>query len=265
MKRISAAIVSNIEVLPGAFLLKIRAPELCATARPGQYVMVRCGDSTEMPLRRPLSIHRVYPDGRIGLLFANVGRGTEWLSQCKTGSSLDMFGPLGNGFSIDPASRQLLLVAGGIGIAPLVYLAEFAQRSDLSVKLVYGCQTECQLFPKKLLPCGVELIASTEDGSFGIKGMVTEILGQFVSEADQIFACGPLAMYKRLSEISSQLGNKPVQVLLEVVMGCGVGACLGCSINTKNGRKLVCKDGPVFDLNDIIWDEIKTPPRRGGA
>jgi len=214
-----------------------------------------------MPLRRPLSVHRVAIDnGRVAFLFAVVGRGTEWLAQRREGDSLDLFGPLGNGFEIHPSSRNLLLVAGGIGIAPLVALAEQAAASGRSATLIIGDRTSSRIYPDHLLPPGIKPVIATEDGSLGAKGVATDLLPQSIPGADQVFACGPLAMYCRMAEMSSQLGGKPVQVLLEAVLGCGVGACLSCTIETKHGQKLVCKDGPVFELSEVDWRQVVAPP-----
>ncbi len=265
MKQTRASIVSNKVLLQDSvvevYLLWANAPEIAALARPGQYVMVRCGDGQDMPLRRPLSVHRISQDNSsVAFLFAVVGRGTEWLAQRREGDSLDLFGPLGNGFKIHPSSRNLLLVAGGIGIAPLAALAEYAVTSGRSVTLLIGDRTSSRIYPGHLLPSGIKPVIATEDGSLGAKGMATDLLPQFVPGADQVFACGPLAMYRRMAEMSSQLGGKQVQVLLEAVLGCGVGACLSCTIETKHGQKLVCKDGPVFELSEVVWDKVVAPP-----
>jgi dihydroorotate dehydrogenase electron transfer subunit len=242
--------------------MRVKASEIASLAHPGQYVMVRCGEGYDMPLRRPLGIHRISRDG-ISLLYSVVGRGTEWLSQRKAGELVDLLGPLGNGFEIYPSSRNLLLVAGGVGVAPLLALAEKAIAEGLSVKLLIGEKSSTKIYPERLLPSGIKPLITTEDGSLGQKGMVTDILPQFVSEADQVFICGPLAMYRAIAKMGKKLGNKPTQVVLETVMGCGVGACLSCSIETKRGRKLVCKDGPVFEFGDILWDKM-TAPAVGG-
>ncbi len=213
-----------------------------------------------MPLRRPLGVHRVSPDGRVALLFSVVGRGTGWLAQRQEGEVLDLLGPLGNGFEIRPESKRVLLVAGGIGIAPLVALAESALARDLSVVLVIGDRTSAHVYPDHLLPSGITAVVATEDGSAGVRGMATDLLPQLAREADQVFACGPLAMYRAMAATSEEWGNKPAQVLLEVVLGCGVGACLGCTVETRRGRKLVCRDGPVFGLGDVVWDKAAAPP-----
>ena len=262
MKLVNARIMSNSEILPNIYLMRVKALEIAASASPGQYVMVRCGEGHGMPLRRPLGIHRIFEDS-IALLFTVIGRGTEWLSQRKEGDAVDIFGPLGKGFEVHPSARSLLLIAGGVGVAPLVALAEKAIADGLSVRLLIGEKSSAKIYPERLLPSGIKPVITTEDGSLGQKGMITDILPRFIPEADQIFACGPLPMYRAIAKMSSKFKGKPVYVLLETVMGCGVGACLSCSIETKHGRRLVCKDGPVFDLNDIIWNKIIAPASGG--
>ena len=259
VKQTSATIVSNVELMPDVYLLWAHAPDVAAQARPGQYVMVRCGEGYDMPLRRPLSIHRSSTDGGLALLFAVVGHGTEWLANRRKGERLDLLGPLGNGFGIRALSRNLLLVAGGVGIAPLVALAEQAV-SNHSVTLLVGDKTATRIYPQRLLPHGVETVVVTEDGSAGLTGTVCDILPGFVSDADQVFACGPLAMYREMAAISRSPVGKPTQVLLEAVLGCGFGACLSCTVETAHGRRLVCKDGPVFEFDDILWDKMAAPP-----
>ena len=266
MKQVVAAVQSS-ELLSRdpdreVYLIRAQAPEIAAAARPGQYLMVLCGEGQDMPLRRPLSVHRISQDGGIALLFAVVGRGTEWLAQRREGDYIDLFGPLGNGFDVAPSSSNLLLVAGGIGIAPLVALGEQAVAAGRSVTLLIGDTTTGRIYPEHLLPAGIETVIVTEDGSAGERGMVTDPLPRFVPEADQVFACGPLPMYRKLSEMGDMLGSKPVQIILETVLGCGVGACLGCTIETAHGPRLVCKDGPVFDLLDIVWEKAVAPATR---
>ena len=209
-------------------------------------------------LRRPLSIHQRSDSGQVHFLFKVIGKGTAWLSLRRKGEKLDMLGPLGHGFHISPDSKKLLLVAGGIGIAPLVFLAQQALVQKKSVTLLLGAQTKDALYPQKLLPDGIKSILTTEDGSYGEEGKVTDTLPGHVNWADQIYACGPLAMYNTIADEKRQWQNKkPVQVSLEIRMGCGIGACFSCSIKTKNGMKRVCLDGPVFNLDDIILEEVK--------
>ncbi|MFC1958167.1 dihydroorotate dehydrogenase electron transfer subunit [Chloroflexota bacterium] len=252
MKQVVAPVISNKEVTPGFYLMWLDSAEIAATSKPGQFVMVGCGEDTL--LHRPISVHQV-DAGKIALLFAAVGKGTSWLSQCRAGDEIDLFGPLGNGFSIYSASQNLLLVAGGIGIAPLRFLVDEALRKGCSVTLLLGAQTAARLYPQGLLPPKIKLVAATDDGTAGQKGMITDLIPKYIDSADQIFACGPAGMYRAMAQMP-ELRSKSVQVSLEVRMGCGRGICYGCTVKTRQGLKQVCQDGPVFDLDDIIWDKV---------
>jgi len=272
VKQSLCTITFNTEVMPGIYLMWLEVPDIAVAAQPGQFITVRCGDFT---LRRPFSIHQVSSQ-EIALLFKVAGKGTFWLSQQQTGEKLDILGPLGKGFTIEPKSKHLLLIAGGIGIAPLVFLTQHPS-SQHQITLIHGVNTAAQLYPFPLakgkkrsklspLPNEVQLIPVTEDGSMGQKGMATDILPDFLDWADQVYACGPVDMYKTMAKMSLQIliksgrSNsklKKCQASLEVRMGCGFGACYGCTINTKKGLKQVCRDGPVFELDDIIWQEVR--------
>jgi len=306
MRQSLCAITSNVEVMPGVYLMWLAAPDIASSAQPGQFVTVCCEG---LVLRRPFSVHQVLSlsspstgedlgKGEIALLFQVIGNGTFWLSQQQAGNKIDVLGPLGKGFSIVPGSKNLLLVGGGIGIAPLIFLAQYAS-PQYQVTLIHGASTAAQIYPflslpltinsspskgeeegegekqRNLLslPSGVQFIPVTEDGTLGSKGMVTDILPDFLNWADQVFACGPVDMYKAMAltlnpsplkgegkgegEKRSNLKLKKCQVSLEVRMGCGIGACHSCTINTKHGLKQVCRDGPVFEMNDILWQEVK--------
>jgi len=196
-----------------------------------------------------MSIHRVGERGALALLFEVVGRGTQWLAQGKEGDVIDLLGPLGNGFKVH--SRKLLLVAGGMGIAPLVYLAQRGAEAGAQLALLLGAPIADGVYPSHLLPPQVKLQVATEDGSLGSRGTVIELLSDFDYRASQIFACGPIAMYEAMAALIK--GQKSVQVSMEARMGCGFGGCYGCTIRTKKGPKLVCRDGPVFQLKEIFW------------
>lgn len=265
MNQVSARVISNERILgefkrsltsggrdvSGSWLMWMEAPDIASKTSPGQFIMVRCEDCT---LPRPFSIHRVDKDGNLAIFYAvwEDGRGTQWLSERRPGNKIDIFGPLGNGFTLNKDSYNLLLIAGGVGIAPIHFLAEQSLNEGRSVTLLYGTANNSRY------PIGLPIrpVDATEDGSVGYKGMLTELLPNFVSEADQIFACGPIAMYRDMaSSYAHLLKDKPVQVSLEVRMGCGYGVCYGCTVKTINGLKQVCKDGPVFNLEYILWEE----------
>ncbi|GAI98317.1 unnamed protein product, partial [marine sediment metagenome] len=163
MKQAYAPIISNREVIPGVYLIWLESPQIASEAKPGQFAMVRCGEGSEHLLRRPLSIHRL-DNNKLAFLFTVVGKGTHWLAQCQAGNNIDLLGPLGNGYSIQPGSHNLLLLAGGIAVAPLCFLAEEALEQGCSVTLLLGASTAAQLYPRHLLPAQAELITTTEDG-----------------------------------------------------------------------------------------------------
>ncbi len=258
----SAPVISNTEVMPGTRLLWLEASGVAPSASPGQFLMVYCGRDTL--LRRPLSVHRVDGD-RLALLFTVVGKGTRWLSQRKAGDAVDIFGPLGSGFTINPDSKNLLLVAGGIGIAPLRFLADVALKEGKKVTLIAGARSAASLLPVSPpqaffneggLPSNIHVVNATDDGSEGFKGLATDLIPAYADGADQLFACGPAPMYRTMAQMP-ELKGKPVQISLEIMMGCGMGVCYGCTIKTGSGLKQVCKDGPVFSLEDIVWEELE--------
>jgi len=279
LKQVIAGVVSNTEIMSGVNLMWLEAPDIAAAAQPGQFISVRCEDFV---LRRPFSIHQVNSN-RIAVLFKVVGGGTLWLSRRQPSDKLDVLGPLGNGFSIPPfiargevarQSRNLLLLAGGIGIAPLVFLAQHAF-SQHSITLIHGASTAEELYPLSWLRKPIRFMPVTEDGSKGRKGMVTDVLPDFLDWADHVYACAPLDMYKTMADLavapSRSKGERKgegekrgeesklrkCQISLEVRMGCGIGACYGCTINTNRGLKKVCRDGPVFELDDILWEDVR--------
>lgn len=250
--RVRARIRSVSEPAPRTRLLWLEAPGMPGPAAPGQFVMVRCGEGPEPLLRRPLSIHGADSRGGLALLFEAVGRGTSWLADRAPGDLVDVIGPLGNGFTIPDGCREMLLVAGGIGIAPLAYLAETAAAAGRTVRLLQGARTASRLCP---LPAGLPeaaVVRLTDDGSCGGKGLVTDLLNEFAARADAVFACGPAAMYRAMADLEC-LRGKPVQLSLEERMACGLGACYGCTVKTKGGPRQVCRDGPVFEMSGILW------------
>jgi dihydroorotate dehydrogenase electron transfer subunit len=230
--------------------ITLGCPKIASIARPGQFVMVNCGPDCTLP--RPFSVHQVIDKERLVLYFAVLedGKGTDWLSNRRKGDAVSLFGPLGNGFSVQPSSHNLLLVAGGIGVAPLHFLAEETLKNGHSVTMLYGTADETS-YPEALPR--LELVRATEDGSVGHHGMVTDLLPKLAGWADQIFACGPTPMYQAMSRMP-ELRTKLVQVSLEIGMACGRGVCYGCTIKTKQGLKKVCQHGPVFNLEDILWE-----------
>ncbi len=264
MRQTLAAVSENREVAQGTYLMRLLAPEIATPARPGQFVHVRCAPvgaagalAWDPLLRRPLSILRTRREsGELEILYDVVGRGTDLLSRTHVGDSLDLLGPLGRPFELRGPTRQALLVGGGIGIVPLVALAEEALARDVSATLVCGFRTAAKVFPAELLPPEVEYVVTTDDGTAGRPGLVTAALGEYLPWADQLCACGPLPMLEALARLPLPR-RLPVQVSLEQHMGCAMGVCLGCVVPTRQGLQRVCRDGPTFDLRDLDWPEIE--------
>jgi dihydroorotate dehydrogenase electron transfer subunit len=260
-----ATVISNVTFFPRAALaadkrlsdvrlMWLECPDIAREARPGQFVMVRCGD---LPLPRPISVHQVRGES-IAFFFAVLadGKGTRWLSERQPEDKVSLFGPLGNGFNIPESSRELLLVGGGMGVAPLAFLAQRASSEGRKVTLLLGARTGGLLYSRRLLPQSVNFFAATDDGSAGQSGMVTSLISEQAPGADHVFACGPTVMLRQIAERRVEFGlkGKPVQVSLEAIMACGHGVCYGCTHRTKQGLKQVCRDGPVFDIDDLVWD-----------
>ena len=241
----------------GVFLLEIQAPRIAITAHPGQFVMVACGQGFDPLLRRPFSIHRVTPDGTVHLLLKVVGQGARWLSQLSPGDLLDVIGPLGRGF-LSPHERPIALVGGGIGIAPLLFLAE--RLADPASQFppplaLLGAKTRIEILhlTAAFVQAGCEVITATDDGSHGHHGMITDLLPFHLGNVRQMFSCGPHAMMATVAQFCDEQ-NIPCQVSLEAHMACGLGACLGCTIQAADGGyRHVCSHGPVFQAKEVAW------------
>jgi dihydroorotate dehydrogenase electron transfer subunit len=265
-----ARVTENERLYGDTHVTWFAAPEVARGATPGQFVMLRCAEppargesppaAAALPddplLPRPMSIHRLRPgpDGvEWSILYDVVGRGTAWLASRQAGDFVFAWGPLGHGYTVERTSQHLLLVAGGVGVAPLVWLADEAVRDGKSVMIVLGARTAEQVFPPSLLPQEVEVVVTTEDGSLGKQGLATEAFVEHVEWCDQAFACGPNAMFRAMADVMRRNRmRRPVQVLLEEGMGCGTGICYGCAVETKRGMRLVCKDGPMFELREAF-------------
>lgn len=256
MQHKKGRIISNKEIKPGYYLMAVHCPSVAKTAKPGQFLTIRCSSSTEPLLRRPFGFHRIGASG-FEILYEVVGKGTKALSGMKPSGTVDILGPLGNGFSIPAGKRDFVIIAGGIGVAPLAALAEELSRDKKkNISVIIGSRN------KKTLLCrehfeglGLKTMIATDDGSCGKKCFATDVLDEFLAIkrafAPTLYACGPEPMIKAVGRVAKKRGLK-AYASFEENIACGVGACLGCALRTKNGYKLVCKDGPVFDLKEII-------------
>jgi dihydroorotate dehydrogenase electron transfer subunit len=190
---------------------------------------------------------------QFAILHDGRGRGTALLSQKRPGDTLPIFGPLGKGYRLDPRSQNVLLVAGGLGVAAVMALADQALAAGKSVTLLQGARTTAKLFPHHMLPADVEAVSATDDGSSGHHGRVTDLLPEYLPWADQVFACGPNPMFASMADVVRRLrSHKSVQALLEERMGCGTGVCYGCAVFTRKGVRPVCRDGPRFEPREVF-------------
>lgn len=251
-------IVSNNIVGEDCFRMALNCHLIVKDAKPGQFVHIRPGAGNDPLLRRPMSIHSVDDRDTFSVLYRVTGQGTAMLAELKAGNSLDVIGPLGAGFTVDKKSRRAILVGGGIGAAPLLYLAQSCLAKQMSVIILLGASTRDSLLAVadfKALGCVVKV--TTEDGSAGVRGYVTDLLEPALMEGAgpvAVFACGPVAMMHRAGTMAG-IYDVPCQVSLEERMACGVGACLGCVVATEDGYRRVCADGPVFNAGEIEWPD----------
>ena len=247
-----AEIVSNVEVAEKIFKLTVDAAELAENSRAGQFVQVKISD--DFTLRRPLGIAST-AGGRVKIFYRVVGRGTEFLSRRQVGDSLNILGALGNGYT--PRDGKVLLVGGGMGLAPLLCAAE-----QFASDVLMGGRTsdEVNFWQDEFRPHAEEIFLTTDDGSVGRYGFVTDALPEVLAAKNYsaILTCGPEIMMRGVARIAAAK-NLPCEVSFEKRMACGLGACLSCSIDTVNGRRKVCKDGPIFDAREVFDYESDNP------
>jgi dihydroorotate dehydrogenase electron transfer subunit len=265
----NGTVVKNKEICDGHFLLSVRLPLSFKTPMPGQFVMAREKGRIDPLLGRPFGVYhfeRSKNEATVEILYKVVGKGTLLLSRLREGDFVEVLGPYGRGFDVYPEAAMVVFICGGIGVAPITYLASHyrMQTSRRNVKLVcyYGAsKAENLVGIEKIKDIMSEVLVSTDDGSAGYQGLVTQKFAEDVSSyepaSSRVYACGPRPMLKQLSEL---LAGHPVpcQILMEERMACGVGACLGCTVllNDVEGRVAharACIDGPVFNIRDIHW------------
>ena len=240
-------IEENRPVSSRTWLLKLRG-DVSDITTAGQFVNIAIPGKY---LRRPISVNRFFPDeNELHLLYNIAGEGTEILSRINPGEELDILSGLGNGFSIPDDISNPILLGGGIGAAPLLQLAYdlVYQGKHPSVVIGYNTKDESWGMEEELIETGISCFIATLDGSKGVKGFVTDAIKQHDIKFDYFYACGPMPMLRSLSTLPSS-----GELSLECRMGCGFGACMCCSLETKNGHKRICKEGPVFKKEELIW------------
>jgi dihydroorotate dehydrogenase electron transfer subunit len=257
----SSPVLSKENLQEKIFKLTLFSPLVSKKARPGSFIHLKVGSDHFPLLRRAFSIHDVNAEQKsFDILFKVVGRGTDLLSKVAPGDTLSILGPIGNSFALPPKGKEIVLVAGGMGIAPLWFLLIHLLGRFHPDQLTFflGAKTKKELlYTEKMRSMGVRLIITTDDGSLGRKGKVTEV---FLNEIKKrypdhrslaVYSCGPQMMLSKMSEAAKRL-DLPCQVSLETHMPCGVGACWGCVVKLTGGTyQRVCVDGPVFDAKEV--------------
>lgn len=244
-------IISNREVCPDIFEMTIRSDYIAQRAKPGQFINIKCCEGLNTILRRPISICSVNRNGStITILFQKKGTGTEYLSKKNPGDFLDLIGPLGGSFDLSDQYEKIAVIGGGIGIFPLLFLLKESKSIHKTAFIGFRNKDNSVLMDDFKVNTH-ELLVSTDDGSMGYKGFITDLLEERImtEKYDIIYTCGPELMMKKAVDTAIKYGIK-CQASLEQRMGCGIGACLACACKIKTGDgwqyKRVCKDGPVF-------------------
>ena len=245
MQRTRFTLIHQEKLAPKTYRMVLRGDTSAITA-PGQFVNIALEGKF---LRRPISVCE-WKEGELTILYKVVGQGTEQMSRRRPGEALDLLTGLGNGFSTKNDARRPLLVGGGVGVPPLYNLAKKLLAEGKPVQVVLGFNTASEVFyEEEFRALGCEVAVSTVDGSRGVGGFVTTAIAERGLDFDYFYACGPLPMLHALYNAVEQDG----QLSFEERMGCGFGACMGCSCKTKYGNKRICKEGPVLTKGEVIW------------
>ncbi len=275
MRNNKTIILANQEIAPDYYRMKILAPGYSKIATPGQFVMLRVQQVFSPLLRRPFGIFRIgfSPgdcDGMvekeyIEIIYKVVGSGTEIMRELHRGDRIELLGPLGHGFDLQGSTEEKILVGGGIGLVPLYMLAEELVKTS-KVRLLMGGRTRDDIITvTEFERLGVETYVSTEDGSLGEEGLVTQVLERKLAKypTASVFTCGPMPMIDAVQKICNENGVS-LQVSLEALMACGVGACLGCVVkgdghsDSEPHYLCTCKQGPVFRAEELDWSRLET-------
>ena len=262
-KLLQARVAEVRKVARDIYLLQFHEPYISRNARAGQFIEIKAPFRPDILWRRPFSIHDVNPDAAVvEILFHAVGRGTEALARLGGGDVIDVLGPLGAGFHYDDELREAIVVAGGLGVAPFRLMQRELASRGVPMTMFYGVGAEDQFYGVDFFDAYADLNLCTVDGSRGYKGVVTDLLIEYLYTCDDlshraVYVCGPTPMLRRVQKIVRQ-HQVPAQVSVETVMACGFGACVGCAVpmaNPQPGVKeyyLACKDGPVFNMEEIV-------------
>lgn len=248
-------VVSNEKLCPQFYRLCFDAKSIKDQVKPGQFVHIRTNDGFEPFFRRPFSVYRA--KRYVEVFYEVVGPGTKLMSQLNKGDDVDVLGPVGMPFTLPPkGTKQVVMIAGGIGVAPFLIFTDVLKKLKLELVLLYGGRTKGHVYPmKEFKENGCKVYVATDDGSTGVKGRVSELFSKIRLNPQETFlyTCGPSPMMAAVQRFADKHQLKG-QAACEEIMACALGACLGCSIKTTKGYKTVCYDGPVFDLQEVLFD-----------
>lgn len=261
MKLIQSELLSQDEICPDIFRIQIKVPEIAGICQPGQFVHLKVTEGIDPLLRRPFSIHGASVEqGTLDLLYRVVGQGSRVMAGMKPGDRWSILGPLGNGFNLECDFDHAVIVAGGMGSAPVLFLIEKLLAMKKRITFLWGARVCDEIFGvKKLTDAGMDVRIATDDGSRGHHGFVTDLLSEFLKDHapnDRMlgFVCGPEPMMAQVQKLALPTAF-PWQVSMERHMACGVGVCMGCGITMTSGlMQMVCKDGPIFDLREVDFN-----------
>lgn len=243
MKQDIYEVLSNVRLTDNVFRMTLGGDTSEITV-PGQFINIKLDGFF---LRRPISVYD-WDDRSVTIIYKTVGRGTEAMSRLGAGAKLDVLTGLGNGFDAEKAGDAPLLIGGGVGIPPLYGLCRKLVSAGKKVKVILGFNTACEIFCREgFTALGAEVYITTIDGSDGTKGFVTDAMKDM--EYSYFYTCGPMPMFRAIEAVAKTNG----QFSFEERMGCGFGACMGCTCKTKYGNKRICRDGPVLEREEIVW------------
>lgn len=248
-------VTDNIALNTTNFLIRLRSSEPLPLLKPGQFVNIEIKGTSEIFLRRPFSVFEVdYSQNIVSLIVKILGKGSKKLTEIKKGESLSLIFPLGKGFTYPKEGERVLLIGGGSGVAPMLFLAKESGLNRSNVSLLLGARTNEDHINVDNYLQYANLYLTTDDGSLGEKGFVTQhsVFKNNINNFDKIYACGPDAMMKAVAK-EARKANVFCEVSLENLMACGFGVCLCCIEPTIKGNLCVCTEGPVFNINDLRW------------
>jgi dihydroorotate dehydrogenase electron transfer subunit len=257
MKQFKSQITRNTQISADFFKMSMKWDADVQIPDPGQFLTIRVSDDSVPLLRRPFAFAGFDEGvGTASIIYQKRGRGTEILAAKKAGEMIDVVGPLGNVFPVDDKQGKSIVVAGGIGLGPILFLADYLRKRDVNTNFIFGCRN------KSFIPDDSDITNAftqicTDDGSAGFKGNVVEYINANIKQNDKmvIYGCGPLPMLKNLYKFAES-AKLTFWASLEEIMACGVGACMGCAVPTVNGYLRACKEGPVLNGRDVKWEQM---------